>query len=190
MSFSDNMSPQNFLYFIELSECCIPQTGYQTLKDQPRWRVKASPQLLPNAKSAFISLLMRFEEYNRMVQRRPEGQEATDTSWARKILINYKEKIFTMKVVKHWNWGPGRASLLRDIQNRTGKIPEQPDLALKMALLWAGSWAIWPPEVPSDLNYSVIPGSWIPAAERSRSHCSISERNRKWRYKGPLGDTK
>lgn len=51
---------------------------------------------------------MRFGEYNRMVQRSPEMQEATDTSCARKILINYKEKVFTVEVVKHWNWGPGR----------------------------------------------------------------------------------
>lgn len=46
------------------------------------------------------------------------------------------------------------------IQNLAEYDPEQHDLTLKLdptlrlALLWAGGWTGWPPEEPSNLNYS------------------------------------
>lgn len=73
---------------------------------------------------------MRFEEHNRMVQRSPKGQEATNTRWARRIQTNYKEKTFTTKVVKHWNWDPGR---LGHLSSQKRPKWDQPS-----------SWTTWP----------------------------------------------
>lgn len=92
---------------------------------------------------------MRFEKYNRMVQRSPEGQKATDTSWARKILINYKEKIFTVKVVKHWNWGLGRLGHLSP-----QRCPKRD---------WTSPWTTWPsfevgPALSRELGYMTFRG--------------------------------
>lgn len=163
------------LYFIELWECCIPQTGQQTLKDPPRWRVQASAQLLPNAKKpTFISLLMKFEESNQMVQRSPDGQEATHKHWARKNMINYKENNLHKESGKALELGPRQTGALQSSET------SRPGLAKSLntlTWLWSWpcfeqgvSWALWPPEVLSDRDYSMILGSWIPAAEWSQTH--------------------
>lgn len=44
-------------------------------------------------------------------------------------------------------------SLLGDIQKPSGQCPGQPALGIPT---WAGGWTRWPPEVPSNLNHSVI----------------------------------
>lgn len=41
-------------------------------------------------------------------------------------------------------------------QHFIGHSPEKFHLLSKLALLWSGGWPGWPPEVPPNLNYSMI----------------------------------
>jgi len=59
----------------------------------------------------------------------------------------------------HWSRDPERGgrSILGDVENSTGKCLEKLNLISKPALVWAGVWNRWPPEVSSNINYSLAP---------------------------------
>lgn len=60
-----------------------------------------------------------------------------------------EERAGQKRVAKHWNRVPSELCgipVLGDLQNVPGQGPEQPRIALKLAMLWGGHWIRWHPE--------------------------------------------
>lgn len=60
--------------------------------------------------------------------------------------------MFILSRVKQWDTGIVQSPLLA----RAWSDHQQASLILILALVWAGGWAMWPPEMPSNLNYFMV----------------------------------
>lgn len=94
----------------------------------------------------------------------------TGISWVRVInkvtfkllLLDIKKKKDTRERLTLKYAFPERcgSSTLSNFQNWAEQSPEQPDLTLKLSLLWVEGWTSWPPNAPSSVSCSAFSISW------------------------------
>lgn len=88
--------------------------------------------------------------------------------------LDMRKNLFIVKVTKYWQKGDQRGcrfSIFGNNQKLTACCAKQSSPSESN---WAESWTRWPPEVPSNLNHSLIPKYWNYIRKRIDSHVCIT----------------